>query len=362
MVLQANGAISLSNIQNEFTGTNPISLSEYYRNGSYVKYNSSGIPTSGTISMSHFYNTRRLFVLNITASVLQANLSALLTAAGWNSDSFVEVNIASGVYLWSNNISVGGLNISGIPNGLVINNSGYIIGRGGDGGGARNNGENGGPAIINSATSVTLNNLTGAYIAGGGGGGGGGYQAGGGGGAGGGAGGYATDEYDLTYRVAGGTGGAIGASGTNGSVGDHLEESHAEANQRGQGGSCGGSGGGVNIDSGSDRDPVGGGGGGGRILPGTGVDALVPGGTNEDWCGGFGGGPLQAGGAYGYYLYLSPTTVGGSGRNINGGGGGGGWGAAGGDGYFAGGTAGKSIQGISGIVLNNSGTIYGATA
>ena len=36
MVLQASGAITLAQIQSEFGGSNPASLSEYYRSGSYV--------------------------------------------------------------------------------------------------------------------------------------------------------------------------------------------------------------------------------------------------------------------------------------------------------------------------------------
>ena len=36
MALQGSGAISLSQVQSEFTGANPISMSEYYRGGSYV--------------------------------------------------------------------------------------------------------------------------------------------------------------------------------------------------------------------------------------------------------------------------------------------------------------------------------------
>lgn len=36
MALQSSGAISLSNIQTEFGGSNPISLSEYYKGGTYV--------------------------------------------------------------------------------------------------------------------------------------------------------------------------------------------------------------------------------------------------------------------------------------------------------------------------------------
>jgi hypothetical protein len=48
MVLQSSGAISLFNIQTEFGGSNPISISEYYGAAS-------GIPSSGTITFNNFY-------------------------------------------------------------------------------------------------------------------------------------------------------------------------------------------------------------------------------------------------------------------------------------------------------------------
>lgn len=48
MVLQSSGAITLTNIQTEFGGTAPISISEYYAVAT-------GIPASGTISISQFY-------------------------------------------------------------------------------------------------------------------------------------------------------------------------------------------------------------------------------------------------------------------------------------------------------------------
>lgn len=373
MAIKSSGPLSIgADIAGEFGGSTPHSLSEYYRDGSFVKYNNSAIPTGGQLSASTFYGKRKLFILNITANVQQANLYALLTSAGWNGDSFVECNISSGVWLWSDNASTGygGLILDGIPNGIVINNSGFIIGRGGDGGGARTNGSDGGAAIYNTCQNVTINNLSGAYIAGGGGGGGGGYQAGGGGGAGGGTGGYATDEYDLTYSVWGGAGGAIGLAGADGGMGDHLEESHANANQYGTGGYAGGAGGGINVDSGSDRDPVGGGGGGGRVLPGTGVDARIPGGTNSDYPGGYGGGPNQVGGQCGHPYYSSPSyqyVDADGGTNFGqAGGGGGGWGAAGGIGNTnssttSGGAAGKAVYGTA-VTINNSGTIYGATS
>ena len=61
MVLQTSGTISLSDIQGEFLGDNPISISEYYRGGTYVPEAAinANIPTSGTISLSDFYGTSR---------------------------------------------------------------------------------------------------------------------------------------------------------------------------------------------------------------------------------------------------------------------------------------------------------------
>jgi hypothetical protein len=49
MALQTSGAISLANIQSEFGGSNPISLSEYYGMG--------GVTGSGQISIGNFYGT-----------------------------------------------------------------------------------------------------------------------------------------------------------------------------------------------------------------------------------------------------------------------------------------------------------------
>lgn len=64
MPLQTSGPISFTNIQTEFGGNNPISLSEYYAGGTYVPAGSSGtngaIPSSGTISLSKFYGASAL--------------------------------------------------------------------------------------------------------------------------------------------------------------------------------------------------------------------------------------------------------------------------------------------------------------
>ena len=50
MALQSSGPISLLDIQNEFGGTNPIGINEYYGVAS-------GVPASGTISLDDFYGT-----------------------------------------------------------------------------------------------------------------------------------------------------------------------------------------------------------------------------------------------------------------------------------------------------------------
>lgn len=61
MTLQTSGAISLSQVQTEFGGANPISMSEYYAGGANVPGSTSGVngavPESGTISMSKFFGT-----------------------------------------------------------------------------------------------------------------------------------------------------------------------------------------------------------------------------------------------------------------------------------------------------------------
>ena len=66
MTLQTSGAISLSQVQTEFGGSNPISMSEYYAGGSYVPAGTSGtngaVPSSGAVSMSKFYGTSAIVV------------------------------------------------------------------------------------------------------------------------------------------------------------------------------------------------------------------------------------------------------------------------------------------------------------
>lgn len=61
MTLQTTGPINFTNIQNEFGGVTPISLSEYYALAS-------GLPASGAISLNNFYGKQFVVYETITSS------------------------------------------------------------------------------------------------------------------------------------------------------------------------------------------------------------------------------------------------------------------------------------------------------
>lgn len=201
MAIQVSGAISLSDIQTEFGGANPISLSEYYRNGTYVPPGATSIPESGAIDLSDFYGADNQFAFSITSDTQNADIRALAVAAGWDESTRLIANVNSGVTLYASNTSTAGAVVSGsFPSGVTINNSGNITGYGG---GAT---QDGGTALnITTSDTVDITNNSGAFIAGGGGGGGGSQGGGGAGqalpGQAGAAGGYYTFSTTLSAFV-----------------------------------------------------------------------------------------------------------------------------------------------------------------
>lgn len=353
MTLNASGPISLAgiipgqSIELELGGSGSTTISLL----DTAVRTLAGVP-SGPITMpTNFYgkSNNANVVVPVSSNQVNMNLRTYALANGWNGTSAFQLLVNSGVYIYSTSTAIPAITIDGSwPNGVSIDNSGYIIGQGGLGGVGRYNGGtpvsgNAGGTAISLGVNATITNNTGAFIAGGGGGGAGTSLSGaiqgggGGGGAGGGAGGP-----EIIFNggvIAGGAGGGVGLSGSNGSDGP---------------GSVGGSGG-----------------GGGRILPGTG-------GAGGSTFSPFGrGGGAGGGGATGATYYEFGTAgSGGSAGNVGGNGsgllegglagGGGGWGASGGIwplGSGSAGAGGKAIA-LNGFTATRSGagTTYGAVS
>ena len=103
MALQSSGAISLANIQTEFGGTNPISLSEYYSKGN--------APASGEIQLAaDFYGTSNTVDLDFT-------LQGGTTSRGAGTYSSVSIGTANTNRMVV--ISANSLN-GAIPSGITI--------------------------------------------------------------------------------------------------------------------------------------------------------------------------------------------------------------------------------------------------
>jgi len=225
MTLQASGAIDMNQINTEFGyGTD---LNSYRGKTWYTDAGGSGTFSTGAISMSDFYGKRKTspsFNATISTNQNKLNLRSWAISNGYSGSGAAQITIASGVYIYSDDINTAALTIDGSWGGLTLINNGYIMGMGGHGGGSYYSGSTyttpyeqtaGGPAI-NMGVSCTIQNNS--YIGGGGGGGGpamnGSYL--GGGGAGGGQGGSFNNNGTWTY---GGAGGAPGSAGSNGSAG-----------------------------------------------------------------------------------------------------------------------------------------------
>lgn len=306
MALQTSGAISLDNIQTEFGGSNPISLSEYYAGGSYVPSGSSGtygsVPTSGTISFQQFYGTTKAItqVFNYTGGEQYFTINVNKTykfklwgaggigkdgrgGHGGYTESTIKISTnTSGASTWTVRLHVG--------------QSSYTRDGGFNYGGGRRSyydGENGG-GDGGGASTVYIYGLQAILVAGGGGGG--------------------------------------GWDGSNSSSGNYWTAAHLIR---------GGNGGG--LIGGSSPDPRGGGGGtqtaaGSKIWTyvGNGSGHYGPpdyasglgtsgrgwidsgGRTSSGWTGGGGGGGWWGGNAgfgtdYGYYPTLTPGHAGGGG-------------------------------------------------
>jgi hypothetical protein len=216
MAIPSSGPISLQTIQDEFGGSHPISLSEYY--------GSDTVPTSGAISISNFYGTSSVTPVTVTITSNTNNYTLQPSAIpGYVSGSTaVTLVINSGVVIGSTSTGSTALTISGFASGdtVSVTNNGYIVGKGGNGGSGQQSGifsgtyyppQSGGLALsTNFAVSMTNNGTVGG---GGGGGGGGSFHS------------YTSGKNTYYHGGNGGGGGAgrnAGSGGTRGNYGSGL--------------------------------------------------------------------------------------------------------------------------------------------
>lgn len=167
--------LKLSQLQGEFGGSNPIKLSEYYRNAGYTTSNNTNVPTGGNVKLSQFYNAMKYIpgyqeftssgTFNIPAWVSTVTIRAIGGGGGGSQGGFDngDNGIAGrpGSAIWSSYNVVPGSSLS------------IAIGGGGGAGG------NGG----NTTITGTINGAYQSVVAAGGAGAGIGNSPGGGGGA-----------------------------------------------------------------------------------------------------------------------------------------------------------------------------------
>ena len=175
MAIKSSGSpLAITEIVDEFGGSTPHSLSEYYRDGGSVPGNNTSVSTSGTISMNMFYGCVNEIghVHNTTAT--DQNYATVF-GSNWASAVPKRITIASGVTIGGTGTNNAMTIPSGMGGTLIIDNAGTIEGHGGAAETI------GGTCIYVSSAGVTINN-TGVIKAGGGGGANGGAGGDGGGG------------------------------------------------------------------------------------------------------------------------------------------------------------------------------------
>lgn len=205
MTTPASGPISLANVQAEFGGTNPISLSEYYSGGAYVTAGTTGgngsngisagtvIPTSAKISLANFYNASvgpTLITINGTTYTYTAGRVFELQGTppiGTMMSITVPTAVTMKVEMWGGG---GGMQPTDGGTGIQAGSAGYVYGNyqfqpgttyglilasGGGTGGAGTDGSNrpgmGGPGAWSGGNGGAVFSL-GSYVDSGGGGGG----------------------------------------------------------------------------------------------------------------------------------------------------------------------------------------------
>lgn len=155
MALPGSGTLTFQAIQDEFGGSHPISLSEYYRNGGLVPSNNTNVADSGAINVGSFYNAVNEIGVTVTGGASSYNVQTAFSSY-WNVAVPKRLIINSGVTL-------GHLTVPASMAGtLIIDHSGAVQGLGGNSLGAA-----GATAMTIQSTGVTINMASGSTISGG---------------------------------------------------------------------------------------------------------------------------------------------------------------------------------------------------
>ena len=233
MTLPVSGPLSLSEIQTEFGGSQPILMSEYYKGGPYVNEYSLAphVPVSGPIKISDFYGASHYIPVSrsvtladgesfIVPVTIQSPLTVTLVggAGGRGGNDVGQGYPGYSGYQVSGNItvsagdliqaSVGGPGVTGgtgTSTGSGAGGYGGVFGyAGGRGGITGSQGWSGGGGGGGGATSIKKNGTIVCVAAGGAGGGGGGWHSNG----------RPSQGYSSSGSIVGGAGADKNASGT----------------------------------------------------------------------------------------------------------------------------------------------------
>jgi len=185
----APNSLSINQIAQEYGGSTPHALSEYYGDGDNVLDGAQGdggaIPESGAISIGDFFGGRDRVVINLTISSNTQSYQISQQYGGTYEAGFTDIILTNNAQVGSTAVSTAGIYSGTAPNyasgdTLKIVNAGNIRGRGGNGGAGANNAGQGVGAgqiagdAIETTFPLTVVNNSGAKLLGGGGGGGGG--------------------------------------------------------------------------------------------------------------------------------------------------------------------------------------------
>jgi hypothetical protein len=271
MAVTSSGEISKQDIVDEFGGTAPHAMSEYYRGAGEVGSANTNVPTSGEIKMSDFYGSQDAIVHNISSNATNQDVQSLFGNSDYQGSETKLLTIPSGVSIGGSGFGTGNIGLtvpSGLGGSLIIQNAGTISGAGGSGGGGGSgasphpttgsaagspggSGSAGSPAIKILTNNVTVTN-TGTINGGGGGGGGGsgGFspERGGGPGGTGGSGGRGFGHDGGAQAGSGGSGGGIrpgyphraGTPGATGGTGGAAGQAGSDGGSIGASGGSGG--------------------------------------------------------------------------------------------------------------------------